>query len=218
MTQPADVTVSFDFNALHLGFSNKIGQILERATLALTSVAAAQGHGDPVPGVELPHIGIKLRTRGLEEVRPETSTWIVACAFRDWIEETAGFLEATRRTCAAVLLSDEGVVTSDRFLEVVEEPRIRFDRRNVPDKMTELRRLYGADILDHRAEMILTLNQARNCLVHRLGVVSDRDCEEGQRPSSCVGKRSQRTSESRPGRIVPSQARTPSFRLGTASS
>jgi hypothetical protein len=104
----------------------------------------------------------------------------VACAFRDWIEETAGFLEATRRTCAAVLLSDEGVVTSDRFLEVVEEPRIKFDRRNFPDKMTELRRLYGADILDPRAEMILTLNQARNCLVHRLGVVSDRDCEEGQ--------------------------------------
>lgn len=28
--------------------------------------------------------------------------------------------------------------------------------------------------------MILTLNQARNCLVHRLGVVSDRDYEKGQ--------------------------------------
>jgi hypothetical protein len=53
MTQPADVAVTFNFNALHLGFSNKIGQILERATVALTSVAAAQGHGDPVPGVVL---------------------------------------------------------------------------------------------------------------------------------------------------------------------
>jgi hypothetical protein len=54
--------------------------------------------------------------------------------------------------------------------------REAFDRKAFPDKIKWLREKCGATF--QFEEHVLTLNQARNCLVHRLGLVSQRDTKE----------------------------------------
>ena len=51
--------------------------------------------------------------------------------------------------------------------------REAFDRKSFPAKIEYLREQCGTNF--QFEEHVLTLNQARNCLVHRLGVVSQKD-------------------------------------------
>ncbi len=173
------LTLDFNFDALHARLSGRITLVLERAILAVSRVDSATDPVGLVPGVQGATIPPQLPTRPIDEVRPETSVWLVGCALRDCLEEVGGFLEETRRLCAAleVVRGRDRIVVSD-LAQAVEADRLRFDRRGFPDKVDYLRQTYG-DVLDDRVAYILTLNAARNCLVHRLGLVGDRDRNEG---------------------------------------
>jgi hypothetical protein len=174
----ATLIVSFDFNALHRAFSARIGRVLERAALALTAVDQNAEHTGLVPNVVGPAMAIKLRPRAPDEVRPETAAWIVGCALRDFLEETSNLLEETRRMCAALTFSGRERVPEAELYAAVEGQRDAFDRFTFPRKVEYLREQYG-DVLDARIEHVETLVRARNCLVHRLGMVAQRDCNDG---------------------------------------
>ncbi|WP_437338485.1 hypothetical protein [Sorangium sp. So ce394] len=172
--------VSLNFNSLHQAFSARTGRILERAAFLLTAAEDATTNHGLVPNVKGPTPAVKLTPRPVEVVRPEGARWITECAIRDCLEEVQDFLEEVRKLCAAVGLSERGEVPGDILNIVVFGPSRKFDRLTLPEKIARLRADYGAEIIDPRVDHILTLNVARNCLVHRGGVVTVQDCNEGE--------------------------------------
>ena len=175
------LTVHFDFNALAQGLTARVCAVLERAAFVLHAVDSASINPGTMPaGNGPPTISVSLPTRPLADVREDTRLRTLSDALRDCVEEVSRFLEETRRLCAAVCLADEGTVTANRWREAVEVPASSFDRLTFPDKIARLQRDYGATILHDSIEFIATLNKLRNCVVHRHGVVDERDCNDDQ--------------------------------------
>jgi hypothetical protein len=173
----SEFTLKFDFNALHQRFSFRTGCILERAAFLLTAAADATKNLGLMPAVDAPTVPVRFAARPLPEVRTEAARWVAESAFRDCIEEVQILLEEVRLTCAALSLLGDEQIPTDKYNEVVVGPAAKFDKRNFPDKVSYLRGEFGADLLDARIDDILTLNAARNCLVHRQGIVGERDCD-----------------------------------------
>lgn len=175
----ANYTVTFDFNALHRGLSARTGRILERAAFLLTEILGADKNAGLLPNVQGPAIPVQLPPRPLHDIQVEAERWVITSAMRDCIEEVSTFLEKTRELCAAVALFEQGVVPTEKWNEQVIEPAKTFDRLTFPDKIDLLRREYGDNLLPQTIGHIITLNAARNCLVHRQGKLSERDCKVG---------------------------------------
>lgn len=173
----AQYTVKFHFDALHRTFSSRTGRTLERAAFLLTCARAATENHGLMPDVEGSVVPVKLQPRPVGEVRDESALWITTNALRDCIEEVSLFLEKTRELCAAVSVFEHGDIPLDRWHEVVASPANSFDRLTFPDKVAFLRQEYGDALLPGTVEHLITLNAARNCLVHRQGVVGERDCK-----------------------------------------
>lgn len=175
----AEYTVNFNYSALHQTFSARTGRILERAAFALTQIPAAEKHLGLLPNVQGPAIPVRLPPRPLKEIQAETERWVVTSALRDCIEEVSLFLEKTREMCAAISLFDGNEVSAERWNDTVVRKAKPFHRKNFPQKVECLLQEYGSDILPATREFILTLNSARNCLVHRHGVVGTEDGGSG---------------------------------------
>lgn len=178
----AHYTVTFNYAGLHQAFSARTGQILERAAFLLTQIPRAEKHVGLVPNVQSPAIPVQLPPRPLQEVKADSERWVIAAAIRDCIEEVALFLEKTRELCAAVSLFEGRDIPAEQWNETVVKGARVFDRKDFPEKINFLLSEYGADLLPPSRDFILTLNAARNCLVHRQGVVGQRDC----RGSDCL--------------------------------
>lgn len=155
----------------------RTGRILERASFALAAADQAVVNPGVVPTVG-PIPMLKFQPRPVDEVRSEAHAWVIGCALRDFVEEVAGLLEETRRVCTASTLVGSTIV-SEEFLGTVDAQKGEFDRLTFPAKVERIQKLFG-DVLDGRIRHVRTLVRARNCLVHRLGVVDERDCNEGE--------------------------------------
>lgn len=139
-------------------------------------------HGSDVPEIEI-------NARELSVVRDDTERWLLANAFRDVIEEIAVFFEGLRWLDAVIGLSDEPKLTLERFREVVEAPAKSFDKFPFHVKVE---RLLECGLLPTDSDAFLNgINAARNCLVHRRGLVGERDlgtanalCVAWSRPSA----------------------------------
>ena len=56
----------------------------------------------------------------------------------------------------------------------------KFHRLGFPDKLNHLRDLHGITVESQMMRHILSANTARNCLVHRNGLVTEKDSENGR--------------------------------------
>lgn len=171
--------LKLDLNAPHLAFHARTLQVLERSTLALNSIEGVDTHSGLVPGVSGPSIPIQLHPRPLDVVRPEAALWLVGCTLRDWLEELFLYLVEVRRSYALVLAfrGFDVPLRSEEFNEMQRETA-RFDGLGFPGKVEALREDFGA-ILGDGLPYVETLVKARNCLVHRLGIIAQRDCNDG---------------------------------------
>jgi hypothetical protein len=72
----------------------------------------------------------------------------------------------------------EARFTSDQWNEVIVKGGLRFDRLPLPEKFSELGELGVSDV--GLVGDIVSLNAARNCLVHRAGIVGPEDLRDGK--------------------------------------
>lgn len=106
----------------------------------------------------------------LEEIKPEFERWILANAFREAVES---FAVALDRSYEALLLG-EWVKTGKR----PELSRFRtFFHVGVEKKVDVLCAEFG--VTTAIAPYFASLNKARNCLAHRMGIVGPMDLTEG---------------------------------------
>lgn len=139
-----------------------------------------------IPDVFLQVAPAKREARSVEDARDEFRIWLLTNGFRDCIEGIGDTLEWVRRTCflwtlpGSATLNPDGLISfsgtcpSDVWNEHIVKNEGKFNRLPLPDKFTWLESTYGWK-RPPLSNVILGLNTARNCLVHRGGVVGLKD-------------------------------------------
>lgn len=117
--------------------------------------------------------------RWSDEVAQETYSELVLCnGFRDAIEAVGAALEEAHRVLTLWDLLDDNSqckLSGAEWNAIFIDGDKHFHRLGLPHKLSHLR-LNHELFLDERLSSHLTsINKARNCLVHRNGIVSSRD-------------------------------------------
>jgi hypothetical protein len=136
--------------------------------------------------LQLPGTSIQLSLAGpspwpIEEAQEAFSHWTLVNGFRDASEAVSGFLESTRTVLAVWQLGirqQSTPLTIGDWQETVQSEGHRFHRSGLPDKIEHLQQTYGLSLDPDLIMHIRSINAARNCLVHRGGVVQERDTNE----------------------------------------
>jgi hypothetical protein len=139
--------------------------------------------------LKLPDIGIEATFDSslkwsTEEVRHHLKEWTLQNGFRDIVESLGAFLEEIHRICsvwALVKKQEGGQTLSGKDLQNLNEvePK-KFHKLGLPDKLDHLRDSHGISIDTEMTRNVLSVNHARNCLVHRNGVVTTLDAVDGK--------------------------------------
>jgi hypothetical protein len=133
------------------------------------------------------NIGIALAnppTLSDAEAREEFRTWVLTNGFRDAAEVIGAYLDEVDRILSFWEITKrqkDGIqLTGAHWHELVVTRHRRFHRSGLPEKVSRLEDrglVLDQTFLTHA----LSINSARNCLVHRRGIVSERDSNDGQR-------------------------------------
>lgn len=107
--------------------------------------------------------------------------WVLSNGLRDAIESTNQFLDSAHRILSIWEFIEKKQPSKTKSIlgkdwhEFVTYPGKKFHRFGLPDKVDHIS-------IDHRVELppsviekVLSINAARNCYVHRSGIVSERD-------------------------------------------
>jgi hypothetical protein len=118
------------------------------------------------------------------EVSTQLKNWILQNGFRDGIESLNTFLESIHDICSVwsmIQKQDQGQVLTGKDLKILMEsdPK-KFHRLGFLDKLAHLRDSHGITVDSRMMRHILSANTARNCLVHRNGLVTEKDSESGR--------------------------------------
>jgi hypothetical protein len=167
------LTLQLHFDAPYRRLLSDLARGLERVTLALDGLSrAAEMPRELRTSGQTGSPNLQITPRALDVVKPETTRWLIASAFRDWVEDIAGYFEQLRQLDAVMGLSDRETFTEEDLRAAVDAPARAFDKLQFHEKVA---RLTAQDLLGAHATHILSINAARNCLVHRRGFVGDRD-------------------------------------------
>lgn len=110
----------------------------------------------------------------LTHFKEEFSRWIVACGFRELIETFSVFLDEVHHSCLIVRAANQRM-TMDSIAPL--DKTFRRHRQGLHGKLDDLRSRFAIEMSE--PSFLLSINKARNCLVHRLGIVSREDCSDG---------------------------------------
>lgn len=175
MTTP-NLTIEINFGAPQLRLIRDMNQALECTLLSLHGLGAmtevpSQLAADA--GRDLPSIA--MTPRPLDASRPDAERWLFANAFRDAIEHVAAYFEALREADALLSLSGRASFTQEELAETVVAPARAFEGYNFPKKVG---RILAMGLISAKDEAhLLSINDARNCLVHRRGTVGEKDVD-----------------------------------------
>jgi hypothetical protein len=115
----------------------------------------------------------KIDEETLANFKHEFSSWVVACGFRELIETFCVFLDGIYAACLVMSANKAPMTVKDYEKRVKRFRYLGLDR-----KISELKA--GFDVATSKSEHIVTIGRARNCLTHRLGIVGDDDCSDGE--------------------------------------
>jgi hypothetical protein len=125
------------------------------------------------PGQDLFHLNPSNTTSlPLPAVRVAARDSMVLHCLRDAVEVAASFLEDVRQAAAFFELSKRRDILGSDLNRVFSESQ-RFHRLGLPNKIESLRAKYS--IMASFDTHVLSLNAARNCIVHRGAIVAPED-------------------------------------------
>jgi hypothetical protein len=114
----------------------------------------------------------------VEQAGEGWESWVLRNGFRDVAEAISGLLEETQSVLSywqLVKIQDSRPIQGEDWNEMVVSRGSRFHRLGLPDKIDFLKKEYGLLLADALVQQVLSINAARNCLVHRGGVVTTQD-------------------------------------------
>jgi len=113
----------------------------------------------------------------LRKAREEFQTWCLKNSFTEAVDLVSAFLEECRTIAALYRLN--GRCSGADWNRAYLQDRKKFHEMGFPAKIQHLRKQFG--IASKFEAHVLSLNRARNCLVHRLGIVSAKDVDTTRR-------------------------------------
>ena len=176
----ANYKLNIDANGVLASMLRTLHPVVERTSMGLLAAEAVSPQILELPvffRYQIPEND----KRDFESVRVDFKTWLLTAAFRDMVEAIHAMLEEARLACAVVFHSKNGVLTGGEFNDLVVGKAKAFHKKGLPDKIDYLNKTYQLSLesSDDAVQQILSLNQARNCLVHRAGVVTMEDVNDG---------------------------------------
>lgn len=119
----------------------------------------------------------------VQRASDEWARWILSNGFRDAAESLAALLEEARTVLALWSLQKlqqaQGVLTGGEWRRAMMDDGRSFHRLGFPDKLAKIEKQYGLCLEEDLINRILSIVKARNCLVHRAGVVTSHDATSG---------------------------------------
>lgn len=103
--------------------------------------------------------------------KKEFELWIIMCGLRELIETFAVFLDGIQNACPLMAVHQGKM--SEKEANIF---RRNFSRKGIKDKLQLLENKFGVKTQNY--EYLIYINQARNCLTHRRGVVGVEDCAD----------------------------------------
>ena len=117
-----------------------------------------------------------------DEAKAEYVEWVLANGFRDALEAVNAFLESAHTVLCTFALMDRQRAgertTVGHWEELVANPGRKFHRFGLPDKLDALVTSLGLSLDGSLLAHLRSANDARNCLVHRSGVITSRDVND----------------------------------------
>jgi hypothetical protein len=175
MQEANPLKITINLNAL-------LGELQEslQTTINLLAVALKATAPESVEDLRLPSevfatdFSSKARWSQAEAVEKH-QTWAISNGLRDAIEGASSFIESSHRVLAIwdLVSSNNGKVLYGDYQREMEGAA--FHRLGLPDKLAHLKSEHGIAIDANLERHLLSINNARNCLVHRRGIVSQRD-------------------------------------------
>ena len=174
-TQSITVKVNLD------GLRGELQRSLQRIICLVATGLEAKSDVDPNE-ISLP-TNIKSSFSSLdlnkENYYEQYTEWVLSNGFRDSIESAGVFLESAHRVLSVWELIEKqnsgATITGDEWNQIFQDVGNKFHRLGLPDKLEHISESHGIEIKESFNEQILSINIARNCFVHRNGIVSDRD-------------------------------------------
>lgn len=108
-----------------------------------------------------------------EAARDDFQAWCLKNSFKEAIDLVSAFLEECRTV--ATLFRLAGRCSGADWNRGLVTEKQKFHDFGFPRKIEHLRKQFG--VASKLEAHVLSLNRARNCLVHRLGVVSEKDVD-----------------------------------------
>lgn len=120
----------------------------------------------------------------VEQAQVEWKTWILINGFRDVSEALGGVLEEAQSILSywqISLIQQKREVLSEDWNSIVVHRGKQFHRRTLPQKFEFLKEKHGFELNSEFVSQALSINAARNCLVHRNGQVTELDTDSSGR-------------------------------------
>jgi hypothetical protein len=173
---PDSLNIRIDLAALQATFFRRLQHQLDVIKVLQTGcervtaeqVAAQQEYLAFVPadGAQLSH----------EAAKAEGQDWLLRAFLRDAIEGAGLFLDECLQVCEVFPLAAKGKAKSQELHRVFSDLPRKNHKLHFPQKLEKLERLLG--VASRFNSNVLSLNRARTCVVHRLGLVSVVDVDE----------------------------------------
>lgn len=174
---PSDpLNIHIDLSALQATFFRRLQHHLdmtkvlqvgcERVTAEQIAEQREFGAFAPANGAQLKH----------DDAKAEAQDWLLRGFLRDAIEAAGHFLDECLQVCEVFPLAAKGSAKADELSRIFRNLPRTNHKLHFPKKLEKLERQFG--IATRFNKNVLSLNKARTCVVHRLGVVSALDVDD----------------------------------------
>lgn len=176
----ADYKMQINYRRLAPRCWRAIDRVVAHVAMALNSIAKATRDDLTLPDAWYHVKPAPDDLADLAQVKDRFRRWVLGCGLRDCAEAIKPVLIEARSHCSVLKLFKSGEVDGEQFTAWNERDLAegaKFEKRGLPEMILHLRKQYDAELLPESTDGILSINKARNCLVHREGVVdSKEDC------------------------------------------
>jgi hypothetical protein len=172
-----DLSFHIDFSELAAGTSRLIWRATQLAAFALSAIEKIRD--EEFGPLTMPDalIGVGPQLVPQPQTRQAFRQWIIGCSLRDAVEAILLLLDEVRRILAIARFAKGAQITGEAWLSHVDAQEA-FHRIGLGRKLETLAKDFGLAPAEDLTGDLLSLNMARNCLVHRLGRVAKVDCND----------------------------------------
>ena len=163
-----------DLGALQGTLQAGVQTAIQRVSFGLLAGREMRAIGEP----DLPDAQLQFRLgkpQSIEDQKADHENWTLGNGLRDCAEALNTFLDRSQEVCVLYSFGPNARIPAEQWNRLVIEDRKRFQLLGLARKLDWLRKEYDLEIVADAGNDLLTVNAARNCLVHRNGIVQQAD-------------------------------------------